>query len=250
MKTTHKKPYNGFLVSEEFQQGQYKRSQVEWALWSLFAQRPATAPDDIPSVFRTRIKRLIELDQNSDERGMPKQLAFVETKVRGQGKDQPYTHFNTFCLALGLDLLDAGFKQSEIVFVLRHLRPGISDGFKTVLDSPPILRSRLPAEQRPKSPKYKEGNIEYADTRVFFHFERVEVQEAFPGFHGKNAPKHPLIMNSKMFRGLAALTKELDRMNMSYRKALILEISETIIRLQELLEKAPATARGRGAAMT
>jgi hypothetical protein len=228
----------------------YKRSQVEMALWGLFAQRPATDPNDIPSVFRTRIKRLIELDQNTDEKGMPKQLAFVETKVHGQGKDQPYSLFNAFCLALGLDLLDAGFKQSEIVFVLRHLRPGIGDAFKIVLDSPPVLRSRLPAEQRPKSPKEKVGSIEYADTRVFLHFERVEVKEAFAGFRGKDAPKHPLIINPKVFRGLAALTKELDQMNMSYRKALILEISETIIRLEQFLKEAPVTVRGRGTTAT
>jgi hypothetical protein len=176
---------------------------------------------------------------------MPKQLAFVETKVHGQGKDQPYTLFNAFCLALGLDLLDAGFVQSEIIFVLRHLRPGIGDAFEAVLESPPVLRSRLAAEQRPKSPKYKEGAIEYADTRMFLHFERVELKEAFPGLRGKNAPTHPLIINPKMFRGLAELTKELDRMNMGYRKTLILEISETIIRLQQLLEAAPTTARGR-----
>jgi hypothetical protein len=228
----------------------YKRSQVEWALWGLFARQSAANPDDIPSVFRTRIKRLIELDQSTDEKGMPKQLVFVETKIHGQGKDQPYTLFNTFCLALGLDLLDAGFKQSEIVFVLRHLRPGIVGGFKAVLESPPVLRSRLPAEQRPKSPKYMEGNIEYADTRVFFHFERVEVKEAYVGFRGKDIPKHPLIINPKVFMGLAELTKELDRMNMDYRKALILEISETIIRLKQFLKEAPLTARGRGTMAT
>jgi hypothetical protein len=223
----------------------YKRSQVEWALWGLFAQRPVIDPDDISSVFLTRIKRLIELDQHTEEKDIPKQLAFVETKVRGQGRDQPYTLFNTFYLALGLDLLDAGFKQTEIVFLLRHLRPGIRDSFDAVLASPPVPRSRLPADQRPKSPKYKQGTIEYADTRVFFHFEKIEVKEAFSAFRGKGAPKHPLIINPKVFFGIEALTKELDRMNMSYRKALILEISETIIRLQQLLDEAPATARGR-----
>jgi hypothetical protein len=226
----------------------YKRSQVEWALWGLFTQSPPANPDDIPSVFRTRIKRLIELDQSTHEKGMPKQLAFVESKVHGQGKDQPYTLFNTFCLAFGLDLLDAGYKQSEIVFLIRHLRPGIRDCFDTVLESPPSLRMRQTAEQRPKSPKYTKDNIEYADTRVFLHFERVEVKEAFPLIKGKLKAKQPLIQNPKHFRGLAALTKELDQMNMSYRKALILEISETIIRLQQLLNDAPAIARGRGAA--
>jgi len=237
-------------MSKGKDESSYKRNQVEWALWGLFAQDPAADLDDIPSVFRTRIKRLIELDQSTDEKGMPKRLAFVEAKVYGQGKGQPYTLFNCFCLALGLDLLDAGFKQSEVVFVLRHLRSGIGACFKTVLDSPPILRSRLPAEQRPKSPKFKEGSIEYADTRVFLHFERVEVKEAFPGYRSNTALKHPLIINPKAFRGLTVLTKGLDRMNIGYRKALILEISETIVRLQQLLEGAPKTTRGRGTGVT
>ena len=235
-------------MSDEQSKSLYKRSQVEWALWGLFAQNPATDSNDIPSVFLTRIKRLIELDQATEEEGIPKQLAFVETKIWGQGRDQPYTHFNAFCLALGLDLLDAGFKQAEVVFLLRHLRRGIRDSFNAVQASPPALRSRLPADQRPKSPKYKKGDIEYADTRVFFHFERIEVREAFSDFRGKDAPKHPLIINPKVFFGIEALTKELDRMNMDYRKALILEVSETIVRLQQFLEEAPVTARGRGAA--
>jgi len=250
LNANNKKPYIGFLMSDENSQRSYKRNQVEWALWGLFAQQPAAESDDIPSVFRTRIKRLIELDQNTNEKGMPKQLAFVETKVHGQGKDQPYTLFNTFCLALGLDLLDAGFKQSEIVFLLRHHGPTIRSSFNAVLASPPILRSRLLAEQRPKSPKIDEGALEFADTRVFFHYERVEVREAFVDFRGKNAPKHPLIINPKVFLGLAALTEELDQMNMSYRKALILEVSETIIRLQQLLGEAPLTVRGRGITTT
>ena len=226
----------------------YKRSQVEWALWGLFAQQPAQDPADIPPVFLTRIKRLIELDQKTNDKGMPKQLAFVETKVRGQGQDQPYTLFNTFCLALGLDLLDAGFKQAEIVFVLRHLRAGIRDGFDIVLASPPSPRNRIVATDRPKSPSYKKGNIEFADTRVFFHLERIEVREAFAGFRDKDAPKHPLVLNPKFFVGLESLMKELDRMNMSYRKALVLEISESIVILQSFLDQAPTTSRGRGRA--
>lgn len=226
----------------------YKRSQVEWALWGLFAQQPAQRPSDIPPVFLTRIKRLIELDQETSDEGMPKQLAFVETKVRGQGQDQPYTLFNTFCLLLGLDLLNAGFKQAEIVFVLRHLRPGIRDSFEIVLASPPSPRSRIVAAERPKSPSYIENNIKYADTRVFFHFERIEVKEAFPSFRGKDAPKHPLVLNPKFFVGLESLMKELHRMNVSYRTALVLEISESIIMLQTFLDQAPTTSRGRGRA--
>jgi hypothetical protein len=225
----------------------FKRSQVEWALWGLFAKQPATDPAEIPAVFLTRIKRLIELDQTTDEKGIPKQLAFVEKKVHGQGRDQPYSLFNTFCLALGLDLLDAGFKQAEIVFLLRHLRPGIKDSFDIVLASPPVLRNRLPASDRPKCPSYSEGAIQYADTRVFFHFERIEVKEAFVAFRGKDAPKHPFIINPKVFLGIEKLMKELDRMNLDYRKALVLEISETIVRLQQFLNEAPATSRGRGA---
>ena len=39
----------------------YGRGQVEWALWCSFA-RARFNPGDVPQIFRTRIKRLLEID--------------------------------------------------------------------------------------------------------------------------------------------------------------------------------------------
>ena len=43
----------------------YKRGQVEWALWRAFTM--ARSPDDgPPPIFKTRIKRLLDLDRDLD----------------------------------------------------------------------------------------------------------------------------------------------------------------------------------------
>src|SRR3990167_10252586 len=91
----------------------YRRGQVEWALW-----RWATTPDrlrDAPPAFLARIKRLLEIDREVGQTGNkePEDTAFYSELPKGTGSDVGYSAFNAFCLALGLDLLDAGFKQGE-----------------------------------------------------------------------------------------------------------------------------------------
>ena len=98
----------------------YKRGQVEWALWRAFtlARSPGDGP---PSIFRTRVKRLLDLDREFDtsEMEVPPTcaFAFVEPSDGGSGFETQYAPFDVFCLAIGLDLLDVGFKQGEIVLV-------------------------------------------------------------------------------------------------------------------------------------
>ena len=101
------------MTSTEF----FKRGQVEDALWQRFAMRTRIKPK-ISKKFQTRIKRLLDLDRqetalNSSTRSSAR-YAFLDTTPEGRGTDVSFTPFNVFCLALGLDLLDVGLKQSEI----------------------------------------------------------------------------------------------------------------------------------------
>ena len=102
----------------------YKRGQVEWALWRSFnfARSPG---DGHPPIFRTRIKRLLVLDRDLDISSFgakpPCDFAFVASAVGGSGVEAQYTAFDAFCLAIASDLLDVGFKQGEIVYLMRHL---------------------------------------------------------------------------------------------------------------------------------
>ncbi len=43
----------------------YGRGQVDWALWCSFA-RARFGAGDVPRIFRTRIKRLLEIDRDLD----------------------------------------------------------------------------------------------------------------------------------------------------------------------------------------
>jgi hypothetical protein len=52
----------------------------------------------------------------------PSDYAFVAPTDEGTGIDVAYKPVETFFLALALDIQNVGFKQSEIVFVMRYLR--------------------------------------------------------------------------------------------------------------------------------
>ena len=96
----------------------FKRGQVEWALWRAFTQYRSQG-DVPPQIFRTRIKRLLDLDRDpgadATKAASIAPFAFV-APVDGSGVEAAYAPFDVFCLGLALDLLDVGFKQSEIVY--------------------------------------------------------------------------------------------------------------------------------------
>ena len=70
-------------------------------------------------MFLTRIKRLLEIDRSLEQTDLQAQpnsnFAFVAPPERA-GSEVAFTAFDAFCLAVALDLHDAGFKQSEVVF--------------------------------------------------------------------------------------------------------------------------------------
>src|SRR3977135_1118521 len=125
----------------------YRRGQVEWALWK-FATLDLPAGDEPISAFRTRVKHLLQLDRagaisGKYSRRPPLPFALSATQTRGKGADADFTAFDAFCLAVGLDLLRAGFKQSEVLLLLGHLRPRLQECFPLILKSPPRFESRI-----------------------------------------------------------------------------------------------------------
>ena len=43
----------------------FGRGQAEWALWKSFTFG-RNAPDEVPKVFKTRVKRLLDVDRDSE----------------------------------------------------------------------------------------------------------------------------------------------------------------------------------------
>jgi len=228
----------------------YKRGQVEWALWRFFLQGRQVGSES-QKVFLTRIKRLLELDRGEDLGATTEtphaRFAFADAAPEGKGTDVGFQPFNAFCLALALDLLDTGFKQSEIVFLLRHIRDDLETWFERILLSPPSARQRVRPEDRPEAPILVDdrGN-KYADCRVFVVINKIEIKEIFEAPGGKRLASGPLILEPVYCRGIEALRNELHRMGGDYRKAMIIEIANAAAGISGILPQAPVTKRGRG----
>ena len=224
----------------------YGRGQLEWAVWNAFRRQRSTAPIDLPAVFRTRIKRLLEIDLELGA-GAGKAAvssAFYGSVPRGTGSEARFDQFGAFCIALGIELLDAGFKQREVVFLLRHVKPELSREFAHVLSLPPSPRNLIRPEDRPGAPTRRVRNLKVADCLVYMLIEKVELTEAFPAQRGGRR-REPSLMEPRFIRGSEALANELSEMPSYYRKILVIEIAELIVEIGEALIEAPIKKRGR-----
>ena len=119
----------------------YGRGQVEWALWCSFARgRFNTA--DVPQIFRTRIKRLLDIDRKPNlghAEVPPKAKYSFVAPPPVEGAEAAYRAVDAFCLAIALDLLDCGFKQFEVVFLMRYLRTRLEQRYPSLLALPSLI---------------------------------------------------------------------------------------------------------------
>ena len=99
----------------------HSRGELEIALWQSFTQ--GDRGPKVDRTFKGRIQKLLDLDRAGGF-GAPSEFAFHAAAPPGRGQEVHFTLLDAFCLAIGLDLLDVGFKQSEVVFLLRHLDQG------------------------------------------------------------------------------------------------------------------------------
>jgi hypothetical protein len=207
--------------------------------FGTFAQRP------IPSVFRTRIKRLLDIDRAGPMPGSDRsaaKLAFGETAPEGSGTEAAFSAFDVFCLALGLELLDMGFKQAEIVFLIRHTRTELRDAFdRIVADYPPADRQRHLARHFPNCPvtETKTG-ARLVDAGVYLLVNKLELTELMPV-----KLKGPVIAPPRFCFGRAELAEALGDLGTTQRKVLVVEIGVPARLAPYWLAKAPEVKRGR-----
>jgi hypothetical protein len=222
----------------------FRRGQAEWALWRLF-DAGVYARRDMPAVFRTRIKKLLDIDRSGAMPGQARgaaALAFADDAPIGSGSEAAFTAFDVFCLALALDLLDMGFKQAEIVFLLRHIREGLRPVFERIVrDYPPANRQRYRAKDFPNCPAIDtKSGAQIVDTGVYVLVRKIEIGELVP-----KGAKQPLIAPPQICAGQAALAAALAKLGGAQRKVLVIEIGQSARLAPALLEAAPITKRGR-----
>ena len=226
----------------------YGRGQLEWALWRSFA-RAHYNTSDVPRVFRTRIKRLLDIDRELklDDAEIPPQAPYAFAAPPDvEGSESEYKAVDGFCLAIALDLLDTGFKQSEIVFLMRYLRSELEERFPALLGPPSLIdRQRHLAEDHSDFPTYEYQGHHYVDRRLFMLLQKVELIEIIPGTP-PSRPQEPVIYEPVFCEGIEALKEKLHEIMPDHRRAVtVLELAATAQAVQLWLTKAPMIRRGR-----
>jgi hypothetical protein len=213
----------------------YQRGQMEWALWQAMSHHNDADPRraTVPSVFANRIKRLLEIDATE------KASIFGERASIGKGNATAYSEFGVFLMRLALELLDAGFKQSDVIYLLRHIKFDLEEEYLRVMEGPPILRAQLSAQARPKSPpRFDDPHL--ADTDVFMTVRKVEIKETW---NPVNLPE-PFILQPEFYYGRTELMKGL-RLGFQNPATMLIQIADMAVYLKNWLELAPKIKRGR-----
>ena len=227
----------------------YGRGQVEQALWRTFKRGRSLQPETLPKVFLTRVKRLLDIDRDLDLSDRPVRpidnFAFVAPPEK-RGGDVAFSTFDAFGLAVALDLLDMGFKQAEVVYLMRFLRVDLEESFQH-LPAIPDLNARMQyrASDYPNLPTKKHGSVEYADARVFLLVRKLEISEAWSS--PKIAEhKDPLFLEPEFCRGAVELTEALfEAMPDHSRVVTVVELTATAQSVFKTLEDTPEIRRGR-----
>jgi hypothetical protein len=219
----------------------YKRNQAEDALWAVFASRHGGAKV-VPSAFVTRIKRLLEIDRAEPvSRGSAH--AFSEGPGCGKGRDSAFTEFNCVCVAIGLDMLDIGFKQREIVTFLRTHRQTIEKEIDFML----MLGEGHPSQRKNRFVT-KPRNDDSHDPRLYMIVHKLELTDALPDMASNSSKDRHATRRPVFGHGLKELAGKLDRLTkkgQAYRSYIVMEIGTMIETLLIHLANTPAKKRGR-----
>lgn len=200
------------------------RPQAEQALWAWFSGEVS----DAPPVFLGRIKKLLDLDfqptviAGASVIGAARH-AFHDHEPQGTGSETQYSPFDVFCVAIGLDFFDLGFKQGEVVFLLRHVRGDLAREFAGILMSP--LAGCMQQD---------------TDNRLFMTAGKVELVERTSVPLAK-----PLILKPQFARGLEAANGLIEHLGYSDRKSILIEIGNTAVLVCNHLSQSPAARKGR-----
>lgn len=204
----------------------FQRGQVDESLWALFRPDQSAAPPR----FLGRVRKLIDVDRKAEvlsgaQSAHAAQHAFHTKSPRGQGYEAEFTAFDAFCLAVALDLLDLGFKQAEVVFLIRHIRAELERMFGAILRDPPAGRM-----------------TQATDKRVFMAVGKVELVERTGPSASASAP---FILKPQFARGLEQASDLVDRLGYGERKTILLEIGNTAVLLCNALVETPVRPKGR-----
>ena len=247
----------------------WHRNQLETALWrhAVTFRHWGADPDGlvsrIPSIFRSRIKKMLNLDRIPEMtpwEDLGDQWAFYDDSAEGTGSEERFSVVHVFLMGTALNLLDIGLKQSEVIFFLKHLRPDLEVAFEEVHrrhgSTPPVSESgrqkRFAKHFPDAEPLWPDPNKEpQADFTVWMLVRRSENQEAYPGFQRKIGEREiPLFMEPKICFGLEAVKSEVFSHLSQYPHVVMVELADLALTVPKYLAEAPVIGRGRPKGIT
>jgi hypothetical protein len=215
-----------------YYKNKWLRNQIEEGLWKYLSSVSnwgnQNGIPEVPQVFKSRVKKLLNLDRNNgNEKGV---WVFYDSIGGGTGTQELYSDFHVFNMAIALNMLSTGFKQSEIIFFLQHIQDALKENYGIIRSGDSI--APICGTNR--------NCIENA-IPVFMLINRVEMQEMWPG----SDTNGPIIMAPYFVKGTKDLQKEISTKPNLYTAFIIIEIADAALSLPDILESIPAAKRGR-----
>jgi hypothetical protein len=225
----------------------YKLGQIVWAIWQTMGAHSFTSVQEPVLRFRTRIKRILEIDRDRGRFPGIDTLAFSGKHPVTSGVDVGYTIYDALLMAIAMQLLNVGMKQFDAVFLVKSLRTDflIPELEKILYDLPSIGRVHHRAPKGYDGPVYRKNGVRLIDERRILVIPKHEITERFSQWDSTH--NIPLIEVPTICDGLDALKRLFhDELGFRYTNAIILEIGQFSARMVKNLAKAPDFKRGRG----
>ena len=242
----------------------WRRNQMEAALWRYFATYENWGGDwsgltgSIPSVFTSRIKKMLNMDRipgMTPWDGLPEdRWVFYDEPGEGTGSEDRFSAVHAFLMAVALDLLNIGLKQSEVIFFLKHTRTMLEGAFDRIHRRPgaiaPVMGSGRQLRFARHYPEVEPIWIDphkapRADFTGWLVVRRFETREIHPGFEKQAKNSIPFFMEPKFLFGLEAVKNEVFSHLNGYRHMVALELADPALTIPQYLADAPSVGRGR-----
>lgn len=243
----------------------YRRGQLDPVLWKYLAASRnwgAIGPehaDGIPSRFRSRVKKLLNLDRVP---GMVSwadfpedRWAFYDNAAEGTGSEERFSPVHVFLLAIALDMVNLGLKQPDAVFILKSIRPPLEKAFLRIHKTRGVYAQVSDTKRQPRpfkddstlpSIRLKGHEIEREDATVWMILRRYGIEELHPGLAKPgNEKTAPIYESPDIAFGLEAAKRELFTHLADSRQVMLIELAEAAITIPRLLEAEPEVGRGR-----
>jgi len=189
------------------------------------------------------MKRLIDLDRQVGLRpkaalGWQTRYGFLDVRPSGPGGENAYDLVDAVALWMGLQLLDAGLPQKEIVEFLRELRPQLRNAvLKVVAERLDVISAAAQERRGPPAERLRSGRQLGPDDYVYVVTESVTASGVTAV-----APRA-----SNLCWGRDALVSFIEATSQRSRRFVVLEIANAIVSLAYLLLISEPAKRGRAA---